>query len=44
MHDYEVTITVKGKGEDEYYTQQFWVEADNFDQAVANVEADLDIA
>lgn len=44
MNDYEVTITIKGKGENEYYIQQFWVEADNFEQAVENVENDLDIA
>lgn len=43
MHDYEAVITIKGKGEDEWYIQQFWVEADSFEQAVKNVEDDLDI-
>ena len=43
MHDYKVTITIESKCEDEQYTQEFWVEADNFEQAVENVESDLDI-
>lgn len=43
MKDYEVTITVKGEGENEWYIQNFYVEAENFEQAVENVEKDLDI-
>ncbi len=43
MKDYEVTITIKGEGENERYIQKFYVEAENFEQAVENVEKDLDI-
>ena len=31
MKDYEVTITVKGEGENEWYIQNFYVEAENFE-------------
>ena len=30
MNDYTVTITIKGKGENEWYIQDFYVEAENF--------------
>lgn len=43
MKDYEVTIIVKGEGENEWYIQNSYVEAENFEQAVENVEKDLDI-
>ena len=43
MKDYEVTITIKGEEENEWYIQNFYVEAENFEQAVENVEKDLDI-
>ena len=43
MNDYRVKITIEGNGENEWYIQEFYVEADNFEQAVKNVENDLDI-
>ena len=42
-NSYAATITVKGKGENEWYIQVFYVEAENFEQAVENVEKELDI-
>lgn len=43
MKDYNVIITIKGEGENEWYIQNFYVEAENFEQAVENVEKDLGI-
>ena len=44
MNDYKVKIIVEGNGENEWYIQEFCVEANSFEEAVANVERDLNIA
>lgn len=44
MNDYKVKITVEGNGENEWYIQEFYVEANSFEEAVENVERELDIA
>lgn len=41
MNDYKVTITIESNEEME--TMVFWVEADNFAEAVVNVLNELDI-
>lgn len=41
MNDYKVTITIESNEEME--TMEFWVEADSFEEAVANVKNELDI-
>ena len=44
MNDYRVTITIEGNGENERYIQEFYVEANSFEEAVENVERYLGIA
>lgn len=41
MNDYKVTITIESNEENK--TMEFWVEADSFDEAVENIENELDI-
>lgn len=41
MNDYKVTITIESNEESK--TMEFWVEADSFDEAVENIENELDI-
>lgn len=43
MHDYRVKITIEGNRENEWYIQEFYVEANSFEEAVENVERDLNI-
>ena len=44
MNDYRVKIAIEGSGENEWYIQEFYVEANTFEEAVESVEKDLDIA
>ena len=41
LHNYKVTITIEGAEEEE--TMDFYIEAENFEEAVENVRNDLDI-
>ena len=43
MNNYRVKIIIEGNGEQEWYIQEFYVEANSFEEAVESVERELDI-